>query len=139
MQKMDIRQKYSFKTMNERILYMLQNGFQLDYDELDHIFLNCAKVTRINYVKLCRSIRTLLKETKGEARDALIQLLNADFKYEPSWYVDIWTLKDRFELWQYRCTNPETARVLIKTAEDMQKEKKNAPLNKFKQIIGKGE
>lgn len=139
MQKMDLKQKLCFKTINDRILYMLRNNIQLDYAELEHIFLNCARQLRPNYAKLCRSVRTLLKETDGDALDALVQLLNADFEYEPAWYVDISTLEDRFELWQYKCTNPETKKVLIQTAEDFEKEKKNKPLNKFKQIIGKGE
>ena len=137
MEKMGLKQKLCFKTIDDRILYMLQNDFQLDYAELEHIFLNCARQLRPNYVKLCRSIRTLLKETEGEALEALVQLLNTDFKYEPAWYVDINTLEDRFELWQYSCTNPETKRVLIKIAETLEKQKKDASLNKFKQAIEK--
>ena len=135
MEKMGLKHKASFQTINGRIQYMIENDFQLDYAELDYIFNNCAKLHRFHYVKLCNSIRTLLKEAEGEMLNALVELLNVDFEYEPAWYVDIWTLKDRFELWQYKCINPETAKVLIKTVEDIEREKKNASLDKFKQTL----
>lgn len=137
MQQMGLKQKLCFETMDDRILYMIKNDYLLECAELDHIFNNCAREIKPNHSKLCRSVRLLLKETENEALDALVQLLNSDFEYMPAWYVDISTLEDRFELWRYRCNNPETSKVLIQIANDIEKSKKNANLNKFKHVIGK--
>lgn len=137
MKKMDLKQKYCFDTINDRILYMIKNGYYLDFAELDHIYNNMAYRAKRNYLKLCESNIYLLETMQNEELDALVRVLNTDFKYSPNWKIDINTLEDRFNTWTYTCKKPETSRFLISLASNIKKQKENASLNMLKSILNK--
>jgi len=135
MKQMTLKQKLNFETIDERILKMLENGYTLDYVELDHIFKNTAYRVRPNYKRLCQSIMFLLETMNNDELSSLVQLLNTDFEYSPNWKIDINTLEDRFSTWTYTCKNPETSKYLVGLAEKMRTEKKNNSLSQLKNTI----
>ena len=136
----------NFESINDMLLYMLNHNLPLGHAELYYIFSNRVKEFFPQQSKLSKSVLTLLSKMEGEARNTLIQLLNSDFKYKPAWWkVKHEVCSDRFDAWRIQCLNPETASILIQTAESYQEREENANIVKndsnvdeitgFRQII----
>ena len=133
MNKMNIKNKLRFETIDNRILYMVEHDLYLEYSELSHIYSNIAYKLKPNYTTLCQSILFLLDKFDGEKLESLIKVLNSDFEYRPNWKIDINTLEDRFSTWTYTCTNPETSKFLINLSKQVKHQIKNKNLEDLKQ------
>jgi len=143
MDKLDLKKKLTFETIDDRILYMIRNDYCLDGAELWHIYDNMTYKNVLGllsptYKRLYKSILYLLNKLHGDEYYALVEVLNSDFKYCPNWNVNMSASEAEVGSWTYTCKNHETGRYLISLAEGMSGKEKNNSLNKLKELCDKG-
>jgi len=122
--KIDIQKRYSFKHYDDLIIYMIDNGYELEHGDLWHIFNNMYKTKSLKYNRLGMAIIYLLDELKGEKRERLVDLLNKSFDYAYA-----------FKYYSYRCNNALVAKYLIQLEKQLRHNKKNEALDEFKSLF----
>ena len=109
--KIDIRKRYSFKYVDDLILYMLENGLYLEHGDLWHIFNNMnTKKPSNKYNKLGSAIVYLLNECEGSVKEHLVQVLNKHFDY-----------LSYGKTYEYICNNKLIEQYLIKLEKETRK------------------
>lgn len=111
--KIDIQKRYSFKSYNSLIAYIIENGYELEYGDLFHIFNNAYAKKSKKYNDVGIAVVYLLDELKGEEQEKLVALLNKHFEFKQ--------LSNNS--YCFRCINNLIAEYLIKLE---QKTRKNA-------------
>jgi len=109
--KIDIRKRYSFKYVDDLILYMIDNGFYLEHGDLWHIFNNMNAKISNRYNKLGSAIMYLLNECEGNVKEHLVQVLNKHFEY-----------LSYGKTYEYICKNKLIEQYLLKLEKETKKE-----------------
>ena len=137
--KIDIKKRYSFKTKRELMSYMLNNNFELQDEDIWHLLLGMNE--KHKNTKIYKAICFLMKNLKGEQKEALIALINADiefgFAYQlNSCFLDENFLKDEFVGYAFKSINKETEKYLIQLVKIIKENKTTTNLEKFKNVMG---
>jgi len=137
--KIDIKKRYSFKTKIELTKYLLENNYELLDEDISHILLRMNE--KHKKLKIYKAICFLMENLKGEQKEALIALINADFEFGLAYsincdFLDKNFLKDEFVGYAFKSVNKETEKYLISLVKKIKENKSTANLNKFKEVIG---
>lgn len=115
--------------------YMLDNNYELLAEDIEHLLLGMNEKHKNS--KIYKAICFLMKTLKGEQKDALVELVNADVEFGFAHVINLdFTdenfLEDEFVGYAFKSVNKETEKYLIQLVKSIKDKMSKSNLEKFK-------
>lgn len=125
----------NFHKEEELIIYLVEKGYYLEEQDIDHIFKNIVRedVSKKDEDKflLIEAVKFLLNNLTGKARDLLIEIINSTFKVQVNYSrqrtrVDDYDSTERCCGYSVDCLDKSVSEIIIDVYRAMKSDKEHS-------------